>query len=447
MDMSGPNSPPVMPPGSPGISTTIIVGALVIALAVVSVVLRFYTRIFTRVGLGPDDWLILVSVITTLLVAVLILWGNTVSPAGPWVSEVSDPLYVYTTQDLLYLQLSFSSSVLYFTISGTAKLGILSMYLRLFSSSSRFRARLLLAGLLVLAWWVGCTVAALVECAPLERELKGPATYPVFCYFNFNVFWLASGLCEIVLDILILALPVSFVLRMRLSPQQKVTVSGIFLLGAFVIITGILKTALGYAPGSRTPSYANTEVWAAVHAGMSIVCASLPIFRPLATRVARSSLITKTSGVLSFVSFARSKTESRLSISNGKTEASGVRWGGNGGGGGSDDRTGRGNTVDRPQNRDDGEMEMVQQSKLQRPKAVYIDRGLGAAGQNRYENRQENYSLSFRVKVPEDAESSMTSRFANFLERGESSDTERSLDAEGYRRMDQRHWRTRYPLT
>ncbi|KAI5859856.1 hypothetical protein GGS23DRAFT_264360 [Durotheca rogersii] len=291
------------PPGDHGVGSTMIVSGFVIALAVISVALRFYTRIFTRVGLGPDDWFILISVLATLAVGGLILWGNSVTPDGPWVSEIDDPDFVYQTRDLFYMQLSFASSLLYFTISGTTKLGILLMYFRLFSSSETFRWRLLIAGLMVLSWWLGCTAAALIECRPILRELRGPLIYPIFCNFNFNIFWMATGVCEILLDLLILALPVSFVLRMRLSPHQKVTVSGIFLLGAFIIITGIVKVTLGYSPGSRTPSYANTEVWAAVHTGMAIVCASLPILRPLAVRMTHfyyTKVLGRPSSVTSF---------------------------------------------------------------------------------------------------------------------------------------------------
>ena len=56
-------------------TATVAVGALIIVLAIITVVLRFYTRITTRVGLGWDDWLILVAVVFTLLTAVLLVWG------------------------------------------------------------------------------------------------------------------------------------------------------------------------------------------------------------------------------------------------------------------------------------------------------------------------------------------------------------------------------------
>lgn len=47
------------------------------------------------------------------------------------------------------------------------------------------------------------------------------------------------------------------------------------------VVTGLVKVILGYVPGSRVPSYIKTEVWTAVHVGMTIVCACLPVCWPV----------------------------------------------------------------------------------------------------------------------------------------------------------------------
>jgi hypothetical protein len=244
--------------------------------------------------------------------------GNSVDPIGLWVSENTDPTYVYTSQDVFYLKLAFAASVLYFTIAGATKLGILLMYNRIFNVSTAFRYQLFGASTLLIGWWIGCTIATLTNCLPLEWSWINSFADPRYC-FDYNIFWMASGACEICLDVLILMLPVSVVVRMRLSLKQKLTVLGIFLLGGLyvllmyssggrtdadslssIIITGLIKVILGYPKGNRVPSYSNTEVWTTVHAGMSIVCASLPIFKPLAKRIAGSALGSKLSGYLSW---------------------------------------------------------------------------------------------------------------------------------------------------
>ena len=58
-----------------------------------------------------------------------------------------------------------------------------------------------------------------------------------------------------------------------------------------VIVTGMVKTILGYVPGQWDPSYARTEVWTTVHTCIAIVCANLPILMPLIQRMKSSSFV------------------------------------------------------------------------------------------------------------------------------------------------------------
>jgi hypothetical protein len=58
--------------------TTGVSGA-VIGLAVVSVALRFYSRYYVKAALRWDDWLILISLVSTILTGVLVLWGTFIS--------------------------------------------------------------------------------------------------------------------------------------------------------------------------------------------------------------------------------------------------------------------------------------------------------------------------------------------------------------------------------
>ncbi|MCJ1239011.1 hypothetical protein MMC14_007004 [Varicellaria rhodocarpa] len=304
-------------------AATIVVSGIVFVLAIIAVALRFYTRIVTKAGLGWDDWLILAAVVSTLLTGILVVWGkialrlsevwnramsfwifssrkltvalrigNAVDPNGESVTDNTDPNYHYTAEDVFYLKLAFTSSVLYFTIAGSTKLSILLMYNHIFSVNRTFRRQLAIVSILVLGFWIGCTVATLTNCIPLEWSWLNGLSDARYC-FNYNIFWMVAGVCEVILDVLILALPIRVILTLQLSAGRKAAIACIFLLGGFVIITGLIKVILGYVPGSRVPSYSRTELWTTIHAGMAIVCACLPIFKPLLTRLSQSTLISK----------------------------------------------------------------------------------------------------------------------------------------------------------
>ncbi|KAI1457536.1 hypothetical protein F4805DRAFT_173056 [Annulohypoxylon moriforme] len=268
-------------------------GIFTTVLAVLFVALRFYTRVFTRSGLGADDWLILTGLLTGLLSGGLVVWANAVT------SSQASSIYPHTPSGILFQKIIFVTSILFFTISGATKLGIVFMYYRFFAPRRTFRFLIFISFGLVIAWWVGCTVADITICIPLIRSwTNGPRPRDRAYGINYNVFWMASGICEIFLDVLILVLPITMVVRMHLSLGQKLSISGIFLLGGLIIITGILRVSLSYMPGNPVFFYFKTQMWTSVHAGMSLACSNLPIFKPLINHISESRFINWVSSIL-----------------------------------------------------------------------------------------------------------------------------------------------------
>ncbi|KAI1441383.1 hypothetical protein F5Y02DRAFT_297316 [Annulohypoxylon stygium] len=390
------------------VTTTLAICGLVIILAIIFVGLRFYVRAFTRAGFGYDDWFILLGVITTLIITVVLV-GNTINPNGQKVTEVTDPNYHYTKSDTLCITYSFIAAVLYFTSVSTTKLGILFMYYRIFARSSTFRYQLFFSGGLVVCWWIIASIVSITHCSPVITS--GAPDDPMYCR-NFNIIWMAAGVCEIFIDTLILTLPVGVVLRMRLSPRRKLAISAIFMLGSFVIITGIVKVIQGYNPPSHSPSYSRTEIWATIHICMATICACLPIFRPLIHRVAKSSFVTKTSTILSIRSIRsiRRPIESRQSerrhIIDGNEHGESIAL--------EDSRVQSGETV----------ILQGPQGPLQQPNAAHLTSstdqfdGLLLPQERPYDPRFQRRS---RVET---AESSMAAQLATYLEYGtDSSET------------------------
>jgi cytochrome b561 len=132
------------------------------------------------------------------------------------------------------MKLSYAASILYFTIAGCTKLGILLMYIRIFFISNGFRTQVIVASTIVLLYWIGCTVVTLLTCRPMSYIWGTASGYPRYC-FNYNVFWMAAGVVELLLDLLILALPIRAVISINLSPRRKFSVLGIFLLGGLYV--------------------------------------------------------------------------------------------------------------------------------------------------------------------------------------------------------------------
>lgn len=103
------------------------------------------------------------------------------------------------------------------------------MYRRIFVVDPSFRLQSLLLGAVVCGFWLAATIATLVNCRPLKYSWIG-LSMEEYC-FNYNIFWMATGAAEVIIDTAILALPVRIVLGLQLSWKRKVSVVFIFLLG------------------------------------------------------------------------------------------------------------------------------------------------------------------------------------------------------------------------
>jgi hypothetical protein len=131
-----------------------------------------------------------------------------------------------------FLKVSFITAILYFSVVTAVKISILLMYRRIFSVDY-FRLESLLVGIIVVVWWIVGTIATIISCLPIDRLWMGPSAGG-YC-FDFNIFWMAMGAVELVVDILILLLPVNVILGLRMSKQQRVLLVGIFLLGGLYV--------------------------------------------------------------------------------------------------------------------------------------------------------------------------------------------------------------------
>ncbi|KAI0382500.1 hypothetical protein F5Y04DRAFT_252806 [Hypomontagnella monticulosa] len=260
--------------------TTTAVGAVLAALSIAFVGMRFYTRRLKKADLRWDDWLILASLIIMLGVDILAICAETGHPSGAQAATEANDTSEYTPEDVRYTQLNYFALVFYFSITATTKLSVILMYRRLFFVSDSFRRQTILLGLLVIGFWIGCTIANLLDCIPIEYTWINSLADPRYC-FNYNVYWFASGVCEAFIDLWIVLMPMRVVVSLRLNPRQKIAVGFVFMLGFFVVASGLLKAIFGYIPGSRQPSFIQTQLWTTVHCATGIICACLPVCWPL----------------------------------------------------------------------------------------------------------------------------------------------------------------------
>ncbi|KAI1329791.1 hypothetical protein F5Y16DRAFT_417344 [Xylariaceae sp. FL0255] len=249
------------------------VGAVIAALVIICVALRFYARHYTRSGFKTDDWLILLSLLLVIVTDAIVLYASGLAPNVAYIA--STPGIEFTPAAELYTKIDYIGTVLFFLITSSTKLSILLLYNRIFSVDGLLKRQIIALIIAVAGYGIGTTVANLLNCIPLKYSWINNLDDPRYC-FNYNNFWLATGIVEAVLDVLILLLPIGAVSKLQLNVRKRFAISLVFLTGAFSIASGILKAYYGFIPNSRVPSFGNTSIWATVHLGTGIICACLP---------------------------------------------------------------------------------------------------------------------------------------------------------------------------
>ena len=125
-------------------------------------------------------------------------------------------------------QSAYAADPMYGVAVTAVRLSVLFLYRRIFPTPKVGRVTL---GFIItcLAWWLVHTITLLLLCLPPQKfwepQRKGHC-------FPFVHFFLGITVVEIILDFFVLFIPVSNILGLQMTPQKKVSLCSIFLLGA-----------------------------------------------------------------------------------------------------------------------------------------------------------------------------------------------------------------------
>ncbi|KAI1157677.1 hypothetical protein F5B18DRAFT_644061 [Nemania serpens] len=269
-------------------------------IALTCVVLRFWCRWFNKAGFWLDDWLILIALaFATGLSANLLWWiphglGKHVQTFGPHVQE-------YWAIGLFTAELTYDGVIVF------VKFSILALYWRIFSKNSGIKLPIAILSGIVGSWGIAVLLLTLLQCVPTRGFWD--KTIEAACNVDSQKFLFGISIPNILIDLILLALPIPNVIRLNVSKNQKRVLVSLFLLGGFVCIASILRL-VAVVTESTGPDISwnliNQAIWAVVEADFAIISACLPTLRPfwlairpkrpLAGQSASSSSGTRTKG-------------------------------------------------------------------------------------------------------------------------------------------------------
>jgi hypothetical protein len=127
--------------------------------------------------------------------------------------------------------LNWVATFLYFATTSTTKLSILLLYSRLFSASASFRRQIIFISNSVISYWLGSTVANLLNCIPIEYTWSNSQADPRLCFTPTSSGLLMTSLGAFI-DVFIALMPIGVIAKLQLSTTKKIVVGLVFLLGA-----------------------------------------------------------------------------------------------------------------------------------------------------------------------------------------------------------------------
>ena len=173
----------------------------------------------------------------------------------------------------------YAFSTLYTVAVTLAKYSILLFYSRIFKEK-RFLLALRLVAVVVLLWFIAIQAAVFASCVPItalwDISVQGTC-------INFTAFYQGSGIPNVILNLVILALPLPMIWSLEIEKKHKFALSGVFLMGSLVVIISIVRLVFlaRLEAFDITWTYVDAGIWTAVEPGVAVISASLPILRSL----------------------------------------------------------------------------------------------------------------------------------------------------------------------
>ncbi|KAK8115996.1 hypothetical protein PG984_012498 [Apiospora sp. TS-2023a] len=259
--------------------TVTAVAIIFAAITVVAILLRLWARIFLVKKVGADDGLIVVAGLLSWSFSVV-----TVVAVEHGLGDHIGAVMARGTQNMItYAQAVWLSSIFYNACLGFIKISVLALYARL---GDRTLTRLAIIMIGVVCCQAGGNVlAAIFQCNPINAAYDITVTEKK-C-INVNAFYLANAAVNIFTDLLTYTLPIRLVLRLQVPRRQKIGLAVILCLGLFACISSIVR--ITFVPRMLVDSDATWVIspamyWSVIEINVGILAASIPSFKPIASR-------------------------------------------------------------------------------------------------------------------------------------------------------------------
>ncbi|KAI7773125.1 hypothetical protein LA080_011770 [Diaporthe eres] len=141
--------------------------------------------------------------------------------------------------------------------------------------------------------WIAGVLVDIFQCSPVSKAFS-PAMSPNGC-IDQNAYCMGMIIPNILMDMVILCLPTFEVSKLHLPRSQRFALAGVFLLGAAVTSASGIRmhyhlklVESGEGNFDFTLGLFKPQLWLTLEPDMAVICACLPVMRPLITMILAS---------------------------------------------------------------------------------------------------------------------------------------------------------------
>ncbi|KAL3459325.1 hypothetical protein BJX64DRAFT_291302 [Aspergillus heterothallicus] len=254
----------------------LIAGVILLAISCTVVGLRLSVRLYIKRSAGWDDWIILAAIPFMICSTVAANLGTRYG----WGYHLWDNKPEWRRPSLMT---TYFSQLCLAIIMALVKLSLLASYLRFFTLPLYRRLNWAMV-LLVACWAASFLVAMLTACQPLYAYWDTEIAATAKCTDEPER-TLAFTISNLITDVIILALPVPTLWRVKLPVRERLALIGLMSLGLLACAASAVR--LYYAHRIYNVSYDTSwegytlSLWILVEINLSVICASIPTLRPL----------------------------------------------------------------------------------------------------------------------------------------------------------------------
>ncbi|KAG0648755.1 hypothetical protein D0Z07_4764 [Hyphodiscus hymeniophilus] len=311
---------------------------LFFVLTPIIVAIRIWSRIRTNIGLGYDDWTILVSFWaredwvdshTCLKAFSMTVSGFMMASCAYGFGQHIFNLHPYNklmTLKVVSNNLFYIAQAFYKLTMNLTKASILLLYLRIFVQRYfRIMCYILLA--IILSYMVAAFLAAVFQCTPIPRAWN--KAIPGTC-ISLPENWYANAGFSIATDVLILLLPMPILYKSHMPVNQKAAL--MFCRGhqyySYADAESIIdKSRYNFEMLTQHKVEIASSLWTIVEENVGIICACLPMCKYVLTFLF-PSIFPQRSTPSPYPSYPRSTNRAFAHSSTGKNEWIPSRGGG-----------------------------------------------------------------------------------------------------------------------